>query len=160
MKEIPLTQGKVALVDDEDYAAMSHHRWYVACGYAAARTRGPHSQRRGLRMHRMILDIPDGLQADHIDGNRLNNQRHNLRVCTCAQNQYNRKKPITGTTSQYKGVHWVADRRRWRASIKVDNQFHHIGHFVNEEAAAHAYDAAAREYFGEFARLNFPEVSP
>lgn len=105
-----------------------------------------------MQMHRLI--IPGVTRIDHRDGNGLNNTRANLRAATSAENNHNRRSNI-GTTSIYKGVCRIpADR--WRAYIWVRSRQHSLGCFVSETAAARAYDAAAREAFGAYARVNFP----
>ena len=106
-----------------------------------------------LRMHKLITGYE---QTDHINHDGLNNQRSNLRLATHAQNQRNQR-PYLGRTSPYKGVHWFPSREKWRAQIVIANHERHIGLFGAEEDAARAYDAAAREHFGEYACLNFPD---
>jgi hypothetical protein len=148
MKLIPLTQGKFAQVDDEDYKLLMVHKWHYHQGYAYS---GRH-----ILMHRLImkLDYGNKLQVDHRDRNGLNNQKNNLRCCTCCQNNGN-SVSFRGT-SQYKGVSWQNNRKKWVSFIKINKKNHFIGRFNNEEDAAHAYDKVALEYFGEFARLNIP----
>jgi hypothetical protein len=153
-KEIQLTQGKVTIVDDEDYEALAGVKWlYLNRGYAARFTYGP--KRELLYMHRVITNAPAGLQADHINGDKLDNRRSNLRLCTDAQNQQNRRKWDGNYTSQYKGVSWYPRLQKWVAQIAG----HHLGYFADEAEAALAYDRIAREHFGEFAWLNFPDVT-
>jgi hypothetical protein len=168
MKTIPLTQGMVAVVDDEDYAALTRHNWCVSkeCRtYYAVRGPKPTEGEHGanIRMHRAILGVARGVYVDHRDGDGLNNQRHNLRVATDSQNQRNRKRRRPGTTSRHKGVSWDADRCRWQVFIRDGvrqpdgkHKTRFLGRFDDEDAAGRAYDAAALAAFGEFAALNFP----
>lgn len=107
-----------------------------------------------LLLHRLL--VPDAPQVDHINGNGLDNRRANLRACTNAENQRNRGRSANNK-SGYKGVRWHAASRRWRAQIVSDGQQRTLGHFYSPEAAARAYDRAARQLHGEFARLNFPD---
>ena len=155
MKEIPLSRGKIALINDEDYALVGHLKWYAdpqRDNFAAARVT---TDRKKVFMHRVILATPDGMHTDHINGNTLDNRRGNLRIVTAVQNSWNRK-PRKG--HKYRGV--MADPRSeknpWRARIAVDGRHINLGSHPTEIAAAMAWDKAAREYHGEYARLNFP----
>jgi hypothetical protein len=153
-KEIPLTQGKVALVDEEDFEWLKEFKWYVVqCRnrWYAARWCG--ETKRNVYMHREIVEADDGTQVDHRDGDGLNNRRSNLREATNSQNQMNAE--ISRGRSKYRGVDWYAPRRRWRAQIGFNGRQEYIGLFEKEEDAARAYDCRAKELFGEFARLNF-----
>jgi hypothetical protein len=159
MIEIPLVgrkgAGRVALVDDEDLALVQPYRWGLAerdhTSYAIARfTRDGH--RHYLMMHALLA----GPRPDHRDGDGLNNQRANLRPATPSQNLANRG-PRPGSSSRYKGVSWYPRTGRWAASITVNYRRVHLGYHSAEEDAARAYDAAARQWFGEFARLNLGE---
>ncbi len=155
-RTIELTQGFVAQVDDADFQRLNQHKWYIKkdrrknTNYAVMAD--------GTRMHRFILGLPFGSVplVDHKDLNGLNNQRDNLRVCTPAQNRSNTKK--AHGCSQFKGV--SLDGSRWVAYIKVNQKTKYLGTFGDEVAAALAYDSAAREHFGEFARCNFPSKKP
>lgn len=167
MRTIPLSgkkaAGRVARIDDEDYELVSQYRWYVreAPGTATKRPVGPYAvavfSRNGsttsITMHALIMGRR---YIDHIDHDTLNNQRYNLRPATSSQNGQNQR-PQIGRTSQYKGVHWAAHNNRWLAKIKLNGRVRSLGGFVSELGAAYAYDAAARELFGEFACVNFPE---
>ena len=153
MKEIKLTHGKAALVDDEDYEKLSRYEWRVEKRsdlFYAYRSAGKHG---GYAIHQEILSVPPGMEIDHIDGDGLNNQKHNLRICTTSQNQANAKSRIGGT-SKFKGVGWFKASRKWRALIKVKGRLIYLGLFEVETDAAVAYNNAALRYFGEFARLN------
>lgn len=150
-REIPLTRGKVAIVDDEDFEWLSQWKWCAGCAGKYA-LRG--HERRALYMHRFILGASAGTLVDHVNGNGLDNRRCNLRLCTTRENSRNQR-----GRALYKGVY--RDFRRadgvWRARIKLPDKTLHIGAFDTPEAAARAYDAAAIKHFGDFARLNFAD---
>jgi hypothetical protein len=157
MVEIRLTKGKVAIVDDCDAhlarfswrAQRDRNRWY------ALRT-GPRPDRKTIYLHREVLGVTDpAIEVDHESGDGLDCRRGNLRRATNAQNQANR--PLSRcNTSGFKGVSWRARSRRWRAQI---GRRKHLGCFATLEEAARAYDAAALERYGAFARLNFPSAA-
>jgi len=154
-KIIPLTQGKFAIVDAEDYNWISRHKW------CAAKDRGTFYAHRGsngrlISMHRAIMRAPKGLMCDHRNHNGLDNRKSNLRLCTSAQNQYN-KSPKKDCSSRYKGVILRRDCKRWRGQIGFNRKRIHLGDFADEIKTALAYDDKAIELFGEFACLNFPE---
>ncbi len=147
---VPLGQGqsRFALIDEADAGLVLPHRWNFVSGYAAGVVDG-----RRLAMHRHLLNAPRGMEVDHRNGDGLDNRRANLRLCTRAQNAANlTRHPKRG----YRGVRPVRDGR-WRADIIVGGEQQDLGRFDTAEDAARAYDAAARERFGEFARLHFPE---
>lgn len=154
MNEIQLTQGKTALVSDEDYELVNQYKWHannMGGGiYYAFRRDG----KTMLSMHRDLTNAPNGMEVDHINGNGLDNRRENLRICTHAQNRYNNKLRID-STSGYKGVFWSKDSKKWQAQIQVDRKKIHLGFFSDPIDAARAYDNAAKEHHGEFCRTNF-----
>jgi len=157
MKKIPLSQGKFALVDDEDFASLSKHNWFATKTKAdylfyAVRNR-PGRSKGMIKMHREILGATHNKHVDHKDGDGLNNQKHNLRICDRYQNSQNSKK-ASSNTSGFKGVYWD---RSWKAAIYAFGDKYFLGCFRSPEDAARAYDRAALKYHGEFARLNFPE---
>jgi hypothetical protein len=152
MRTIPLTQGKQVMVDDEDYESLIRWKWCYA-NATAVRGLGPRGKQRLIYMHRQIMDPPEELYIDHINGDRLDNRRSNLRICTHAENQRNRK--ATVGSSKYKGVGFFKRDRKWAARIRFNSKLIHLGYFDNEIDAAKAHDKAARELHGEFARTNF-----
>jgi hypothetical protein len=158
MKEITLTHGKTALVDDADFEHLSQFKWHAAKEgniWYAVRTASRREGRSSVRMHRLIIGAKPGTRVDHMDCNGLNNQRHNLRLCTHQQNLCNR--PATNAnTSGFKGVSWYKRYQKWEANIAVNGKKRRIGYFDSLVKAACAYDDAARELHGEFARVNFP----
>lgn len=148
MKKIPLTQGKFALVDDEDYERLMQWNWqYHPSSKGVARS---------LFMHEAILGKKEGKEIDHIDGNPLNNCRANLRHCTHSQNMQHQLHQ-KGRSSKYRGVSWSPRGRRWQASIGHHRKLFWLGYFDTEKEAAEVYDVKATKLFGEFARLNFLE---
>jgi hypothetical protein len=147
VKEIELTLGMVAKVDDEDYDWLNQWKWQAIkkeTDIYARRTDGTY-------MHNLILGTKEGCIVDHIDNKGLNNQRLNLRHATIAQNQYNQKP--RGGTSPYKGV-FRRDNGTFLARISKDRKSYHLGVFDDEIASANAYNHSAYEMFGEFAKLN------
>lgn len=156
MKEIQLSQGKVALVNDEDFEWLNQWKWCAAKrGQTFYATRLAPGRKGAIHMHQLL--VGNGTQrVDHKDGNGLNNQRLNLRPATHQQNMFNQR-TYKNNTSGYKGVTWQKDCGKWRAQIGMDGKKQYLGLFTNPEDAACAYDAKASELFGKFARLNFPQ---
>lgn len=159
MKQIKLTQGKVALVDDEDYEWLSQWKWRIRKGrntfYADAHIDTTRKNRnKSFIMHRLImkLDFDDKRQIDHINGNGLDNRKKNLRICTNQENSFNGLKK--NGLNKYKGVSWSKRMNKYRAYIKVNYKQKHLGSFDNEINAAIAYNNAAKKLHGEFAKLN------
>lgn len=155
MKLIELTQGKFAMVDDEDYELLIQYRWqyHKSSGYAVHSFRVNPNKTDLISMQRFLLGSDIKSRIDHKDLNRLNNQRSNLRFCTLSQNQYNREKQ-KNNTSGYKGVTYRKDNDRYQSYIGVNNNRIHLGYFKTPEEAALRYNVAAKEYHGEFANLN------
>lgn len=162
MRTIPLVNSDlVALVDDADYDYLRQFSWYVhKCSerllYAIRMVDGGGSR----LMHREILQLSPDEETDHRDCNGLNNQRKNLRICTRSQNNQNQRRHNDKKYPLYKGV--CLDRRYglWQASIKLPKKRLFLGYFQTQREAALAYNAAASEHFGEFARLNHVPDSP
>lgn len=159
MKEIPLSRGMFALVDDEDYEYLSKSKWHAQKGnttfYAERLLRtADRPNGKSEKMHRVIMKATSDVDVDHIDHNGLNNQKPNLRLCSQSQNSQNmRAKP--NTASGYKGVIWEKALRKWRTRIQLDGKLRTVGYFDDVVEAAIAYDIAAIETFGEFAYTNF-----
>lgn len=162
MIKISLTQGKFALIDDKDFTLINSYKWYAQNNsgytfYAIHRYQDKQTKKSiYIKMHRLIMNPQDNEEIDHIDSDGLNNQKFNLRICTSQQNNMNRKK-LKSCSSKFKGVYWKKQYKKWCSRIKINNKFKHLGYFDNEIEAAKTYDAAARKYFGEFARLNFSD---
>jgi len=153
-KLIPLTQGKFAIVDPEDFDELCQYKWTAAKSpntfYAVRSVQG-----RQIRMHRLITSAPKGLVVDHRNHNGLDNRKENLRLCTRPENARNQR-PQTGRSSKYKGVCWHKNQKKWTARVYSNGVTYHLGSFNSEIQAAKAYDKKARELFGQFACLNFP----
>jgi len=158
MREIPLTQGKFALIDDEDFNILSVWKWHLNNGYASSTASAAEQRSAGsgkvirISMHRVLagLSYDDVRVVDHIDGNKLNNQRANLRVCSNSQNLQNRGAQANNS-SGFKGVTWNKRDRRWHARISVGPKNKHLGTFRSAAEAGEAYRAAALLFHGEFA---------
>jgi hypothetical protein len=160
MKEIPLTKGMVALVDDEDFDFLNQWKWHASKhynNYYAARR--PYPERKVIKMHSVILDVPTGYLPDHKNGNTLDNRRENLRICTFAESAHNTGISSRIKSSRFKGVYWSKDDKKWRSYIKANGKRLSLGFYHDEVLAALAYDEAATKYFGEFARLNLPHYT-
>ena len=150
MREVQLTKGKVALVDDGDYEkVLLAGKWCMNGPYAFNAKHGT--------MHRFLLGLPRltgfGAQVDHINNEPLDNRRANLRVVTPAQNQQNRHKAFAGH-SKFKGAHWDRSRQHWVSRIRVDGKLKYLGVYQTDLEAANRYNEAAQKYFGDYARLN------
>ena len=161
MKEIQLTQGKVALVDDEDYDRLIPYTWHAVKRkghYTFYAERSIWNGRKGhtIPMHRDVLNLSlnDGNLVDHKDGDGLHNWRENLRVVSKSINSYNRRSQ-KNNTSGYRGVSWHSRDNQWIAHIKVNGVLRNLGYHPTAETAARAYDFAARKYFKEDAIFNF-----
>lgn len=159
MKEIPLTQGKVALVSDHRYEWAMQWKWHAFFNgwkWYAVRKEGT-LFRKSFYMHRELMGITDpAVEVDHRDNDGLNNTDENLRVCTSSQNKFNRGKQ-SNNHSGYKGVSWIGSKKKYRARIMIQGKDHLVGYFDDAITAARAYDRAAKQYHGDYAYLNFPE---
>ena len=155
MKRIVLTQGKYALVDDEDFERLNQWKWRIKNGIYSfyARRHSPmlNGKRHEIKMHHEIIGFPPkGLETDHENGSGLDNQRHNLRHVTTRQNQQNQK---NRKTSRYPGVSWYKQTKKWKAQIQINGLVKSIGYFRNEFDAFLAYkqavEAIGEEVIGE-----------
>jgi len=164
MREVELTQGKIALVDDKDYAIVCKYKWAAIKGTSGiwyAQAVIVHNGRKTVTsMHRMIMGLwpGDGEIVDHISRDGLDNRQFNLRIATNKENAQNQKPHKDVKWSKYKGVTYqkaAKRKKRWIARIIVNYKQIYVGFYKTEVEAAQAYDKAARQYFGEYARTNF-----
>lgn len=153
MNNIELTQGKFAIVDDADYAFLMQWNWRLQSGGYASRVMRQGNKQISIYMHREIMNASFGCLVDHIDGNKLNNRRLNLRTVSHVQNGRNAKKHVDGS-SRFKGVSWDKTNEKWKSRLRVDNREMFLGRFSSEIEAALAYNEAAKNIYGEFAKLN------
>jgi len=156
MKKIKLTQGKVTIVDDEDYEWLSQWEWYYAknnpkdrYGYARRNSKYNGGKRKTILMHREVLKAEKEEICDHINHNGLDNRKSNLRIVTSRQNAANRRKRID-SSSKYRGVVWYKRDKKWRVAVGCK----HIGYFQDIKEAALAYNKKAREVYGDYAYQN------
>ena len=159
-REIPLTSGMVAIVDAEDFERLSGFSWFASkhhrTWYARRSVKNIGGKRSTISMHREVMHAPKGLQVDHVNHNGLDNRKANLRLATCAQNMCNRQKQGGSSRSVYKGITHDKRNGKWHAQISIQNKNTYLGTAPTEEEAAKLYDAAAKKYFGPFAKVNFP----
>lgn len=159
-KQIPLTQGKFALVDEEDFEYLNQWKWHAQKGrktFYAVRGIFLNSKNKSIfntsliYMHHLILARREGCSIDHIDGNGLNNLRSNLRHATRGQNRMNTEKSCNNTTG-FKGVSFYKQANKFRARITLDKKQIFLGYFETAQEAHQAYIKAAIELHGEFAK--------
>jgi hypothetical protein len=152
---INLQHNFTTIIDDEDYHLIREYHWYAAEGvstfYVQAGVYKDGVAMDLVRMHRVILGVPDGYQVDHRNGNGLDNRRVNIRVCTHQQNMCNKKIPICNT-SGYKGVYFASHINKFIARIGYKNKRIHLGCFNTAIEASIVYENKARELFGDFYR--------
>ena len=155
MKEIPLTHGKVALIDSCDFDLVKNHRWSLTrYGYAQAHCINDDGRYGKMSMHRLIAGLKrcDKREVDHINGIKIDNRRSNLRIVSHSENMKNSKKR-KDNKSGYKGVSWSSMLNKWVAFISVEGKTKNLGMFLDKESAYKAYCDAALKYHGEFANL-------
>jgi len=151
MKEIQLTQGKVALVAGEDFGKLNQYKWHITKKGYAARNIVLNNKNRTLRMHREIMNAPNGIQVDHRDRNKINNCKYNLWFATNQQNLFNREMQKNNKL-RIKGVHWRTGVKKFHAQIKVGGKKVFLGLFHVMGDADSVYRIAEEKYFKEFAR--------
>lgn len=157
MKEIHLTQDKVAFVDDEDFEGLSKYKWAYNKGYVVRANRVSDLEYKDgglVLMHRQIMGFPKDKQVYHINHIRSDNQKKNLRICSRTENMRNRLVQSNKTKTKYKGVSYHKASGKWGLVF----QKKWIGYFETDLEGAKEYDKLARENYGEFASLNFPEL--
>jgi hypothetical protein len=154
MKLIPLPDGKFTQVDDADFEWLMQWNWRLGGhGYALRNVKGNYG--KSIYMHREIMGTPTGMDTDHINGDKLDNRRSNLRICNRGRNIINAPKHKGNKTSVFKGVSLHRHTGKWEAYINVDKKRIYLGLYPTPEEAARVYDAAALNIYGEFARPNF-----
>ena len=160
MKKIKLTKGKYALVDNDDYAELIKYKWRATIerdgvSYAVRGTRNKVGKYSMIAMHRVIMKTPKEMVTDHIDGDGLNNQKKNLRICTRSQNNMNTKMG-KNNTSGFKGVSrmYVNKKLKWQVHIRVDKKIKYLGYFATKEEGYKAYVEACKKYHKEFTYFN------
>lgn len=146
-KLIPLTKGKFAKVDNEDFEKLKNINWVYNNKYARNIKSG--------YMHRFIMNTPINMDTDHINHDTLDNRKYNLRICSRSKNNMNTISVDVNKKSIYKGVTWFKRDLKWKSQIMINYKNIHIGYFTSEIEAAKAYDKKAKELFGEFALTNF-----
>ena len=158
-RRIPLTQGKFAIVDPEDYERLAKHKWQASrfprSYYATRCVSFGNGRQKNIQMHRQIIKIEGGFCCDHINHNGLDNRKVNLRQASRAQNCWNKRKQRGNHSSGFKGVSWFKRENKWQARIQVNGRKIFLGSYKNEIDAAKAYDRAAIKYYREYAVLNF-----
>ena len=152
----PTNSERPFSIDIEDVQRVKQYTCFVSqkSNYSSIRT---NQGNKTYYLGRFLLNSSTNMEVDHIDGNTFNNKKDNLRFVTVHQNSQNRKARSDGS-SGFKGVSWKANQNKWVVRIQTDGKRIHIGYFTEKEEAARAYDEAAKLYFGEYARLNFPDL--
>lgn len=148
MRRMSLSQGQFAIIDDNLYDYLSQWKWCFGNGYARRQ-----ENRKTIYMHRVVLSTPNNKVTDHINGNKLDNRRRNLRATYQYQNMQN-SKLRSNNKSGYKGVHFYKAYKKWDANIYIRGRRLFLGYFDSAEIAALSYNRAAIMYFGEYAKLN------
>lgn len=146
-------QKFTVLYDEEDTELLAQYTWHITHGYAATNGRRPDGSRFMLSIHRRIMEPPDGMQVDHRNGDKLDNRKANLRICTSAENTRNQN-VSKANSSGFKGVYWSRNAKKFAAQIQFNGRLKYLGLFQTALEAARAYNKVATISFGEFAYLN------
>ena len=165
---ITMKNGETILLDKEDYLKYRGMSWHTIKGYAAHMVTEQDAEfwglpaRKNVYMHRAVMGMvhgDKGIMVDHINHDRLDNRKQNLRECTASENARNLRNNVNNKSTGYKGVHWLCGQRRrpWQARIKLTDKMVYLGCYESAEEAARAYNEAAAEHFGSFACLNVLE---
>ncbi len=155
MAEIYTRKGQKIIIDADDFVKLTGYSWHVGKGGYAARTQSSGGKVLHFIMHREIMGLyaeQSSMQVDHINGDRLDNRRSNLRVCMGVENMWNRSKQANNS-SGFKGVHWSKRQKKWRASIRAHGKFKGLGFFEDPKDAHAAYCTAAKQLHGDFANF-------
>lgn len=153
MREIKSKSGEISIVDDDDFERVSQHRWYYSCGRKGNRYFAASAGK--ILLHRFIMNAQVGTQVDHLNGNKLDNRKKNLRICSNAQNNRNKKKKHRENNySEFKGVTWNKKAKKFQVGIRANGTQLHLGLTNFEIVAARVYDHWAKKFHGEYARLN------
>jgi len=143
--EIPLTQGKIALIDDDDYEEISKYKWFAnkrgKTYYAIRNSTYENGKRYLIYMHSIIAGTPKGMETDHMNGNGLDNRKENLRIVTKRTNQQNRHQE---KSSRYSGVYWDNQKMIWRAGIQFNGKHYSLGRWDDEKDAYEVYLIACK----------------
>lgn len=153
-KKLMLSNKSVALVDNEDFEKVSMYSWYLHKGGYAARNGTRPGEPHTIFLHHFVTSTGYKYVVDHINGNRLDNRKENLRIVTQQQNCFNRPPNKNKSSSKYKGVYWSKQKNLWLALIKINGKSRHLGYFNTEINAAIAYNENAKVLFGKYAWLN------
>lgn len=153
-KSIDLTKGQIAIIDDDDYERVSKYSWYSHKSTNNTYYARSKINKKGIYLHRFIMKVDNTVIIDHINGNKLDNRKCNLRQCNYQQNGANRKSLLH--SSKFKGVTFrkKCKKRPWEASIQINGITLYLGNFSTELDAAKKYNEAAIREFGEFAKIN------
>ncbi|MGD0077289.1 MAG: AP2 domain-containing protein [Sedimentisphaerales bacterium] len=160
-RRIYLGEGEYTIVEPRDYYWLKNYNWYLGGNgkefYVFRNVKVGRGKTKMVSMHRQIMGFPEGLLVDHRNNIPLDNRRANLRSATQSQNRQNRRKR-ENTSSRFIGVSFDKKSNKWKVKIKTEIKEVYLGRFDNEIDAAKAYDAAAKKYHREFAKLNFLEA--
>jgi hypothetical protein len=164
-RKIPLTQGKYAIVDPDDFHRLREYKWHASRRYYKFYATRKIPNRKGekgktVHMHREVAHTPDGMMCDHINGRTLDNRKANLRSATALQNTWNSRKHSQSCSSKNKGVWFHKSIQKWTAMIKARSKRIHLGTFENEIEAAKAYDKAAKKIFRRVCSVELPGLTP